>query len=737
MAIYKIRKRNGAIASFDIAKIETAIKKAFEATGASDLDSVVGLAKKVSKEVEKKAGNEIPDIEMIQDTIEEILIKEEYVEVAKAFILYREKRNESRATKSVVVEVGNTMDEYLYQSDWRVNANSNQWYSLGGLILGISGKIVANYWLSHVYPAEVGNAHRNGDYHIHDLDMFSGYCAWWSLRQLLEEWFNGLDNRVQSAPPRNLQAAVNQMINFLGTLQNERAGAQAFSSFDTYLAPYVHKFKTELEEDMATSGAHFESEAKRKEYIDLKTYKYVKQQLQNFIFGLNVPSRWGTQTPFTNITLDRKCPEDLREKSLMLWGIDSWYYHKKFSELEDEMKLINRVLIEVYTAGDRNGAVFTFPIPTYNITEDFPWEDPDIEALFEMTAKYGIPYFQNFVGSQFKVIKDKDGNNIKEENPNAYKPWAVRSMCCRLQLDLSQLEKRGWWLFGSAEMTGSIGVVTLNLARIGYNFKDDKDGFLWQLRHMMNLAKTSLELKRKEVTKWLEAWLYPYTKRYLPSFRNHFSTIGLNGMNEAILNFTNGKEDVSTAWGKAFATDVLDFMRDQLKQYQEETGNLYNLEASPAEGTTYRFAKEDKKQIPNIIQAGTDDAPFYTNSTQLPVGYTDDPFEALEQQNDLQCRYTWGTVLHLYMGERLTDAKACRNLVRKVIENYQLPYITISPVFSICPKHGYVAGEHDFCPKCDKELGYVGEEFNMEVRGKHTSDPEKLRVYAERKIKDS
>ncbi len=737
MAIYKIRKRNWAIASFDLAKIETAIKKAFEATGATEFDSVVGLAKKVSKEVEKKAGNEIPDIEMIQDTIEEVLIKEEYVEVAKAFILYREKRNESRATKNVVVEVGNTMDEYLYQSDRRVNANSNQWYSLGGLILGISGKVVANYWLSHIYPAEVGNAHRNGDYHIHDLDMFSGYCAWWSLRQLLEEWFNGLDNRVQSAPPKNLQAAVNQMINFLGTLQNERAGAQAFSSFDTYLAPYVHKFKTELIEDMKISWAHFESEEKEKEYVDSKVYKYVKQQLQNFIFGLNVPSRWGTQTPFTNITLDRKCPEDLKEKSLMLWGIESWYYPKKFSELEEEMKLINRVLIEVYTAGDRNGAVFTFPIPTYNITEDFPWEDPDILALFEMTAKYGIPYFQNFVGSQFKVIKDKDGNNIKEENPNAYKPWAVRSMCCRLQLDLTQLEKRGWWLFGSAEMTGSIGVVTINLARIGYNFKDDKEGFLWQLRHMMNLAKTSLELKRKEVTKWLEAWLYPYTKRYLPSFRNHFSTIGLNGMNEAILNFTNGKEDVSTEWWKVFATEVLDFMRDQLKQYQEETGNLYNLEASPAEGTTYRFAKEDKKQIPNIIQAGTDEAPFYTNSTQLPVGYTDDPFEALEQQNDLQCRYTWGTVLHLYMGERLTDAKACRNLVRKVIENYQLPYITISPVFSICPKHGYVAGEHDFCPKCDKELGYVGEEFNMEVRGKHTSDPEKLRVYAERKVKDS
>ena len=567
MAIYKIRKRNGAISSFDISKIESAITKAFEAIGSTDFSDIPSLAKKVAKDVEKKAGNEIPDVEMIQDVVEEVLIREKFVEEVKAFIIYRQRRNESRANKSVVVEVANTMDEYLYQSDRRVNANSNQWYSLWWLILWISGKLVANYWLSHIYPTEVGNAHRNGDYHIHDLDMFSGYCAGWSLRQLLEEWFNGLDNRVQSAPPRNLQAAVNQMINFLGTLQNERAGAQAFSSFDTYLAPYVHKFKVELEEDMKISWAHFESEAKRAEYVYNKTYKYVKQQLQNFIFGLNVPSRWGTQTPFTNITLDWKCPEDLREKSLMLWGIESGYYPKKFSELEDEMKLLNRVLIEVYTTGDRNGAVFTFPIPTYNVTEDFPRDDPDIDALFEMTAKYGIPYFQNFVGSQFKVIKDKDGNISKEENPNAYKPGAVRSMCCRLQLDLTQLEKRWWWLFGSAEMTWSIGVVTINMARIWYNHKGDTEWFKKQVKHLMNLAKISLELKRKEITRRLEAGLYPYTKRYLQSFRNHFSTIGLNGMNEAIMNFTNGKEDIATEAGKKFATEILDFMRDILKQY--------------------------------------------------------------------------------------------------------------------------------------------------------------------------
>ncbi len=734
MAIYKVRKRNWAIVDFDQAKIEKAIRLAFESIGNADTDNFKLISTKVIKSVERKIGKEIPNVEVIQDIVEEVLMAEWFVDVAKNYILYRQKRAESRATKNVVVEVGNTMDEYLQQSDWRVNANANQWYSLGWLILNVSGKVIANYWLSHVYPSEIGSAHRNADMHIHDLDMFSGYCAWWSLRQLLEEWFNWLSNRVQSAPPKNLQSAVNQMINFFGTLQNERAGAQAFSSFDTYLAPFVHKYKVELQKDLDQLGVKFENEKERKEYIEKNTYKYVTQQMQNFIFGLNVPSRRGTQTPFTNITLDWKCPEDLKDKSLMLGWIEKWYYPKKFSELEDEMRLINRVLIEVYTAWDWTGAVFTFPIPTYNITEDFPWDDPDVNLLFEMTAKYGIPYFQNFVWSQFKVKKDKNGKITKVQNPDAYKPWAVRSMCCRLQLDLTQLEKRWWWLFGSAEMTGSIWVVTLNLARIWYNFKDDKEWFKNQVLRLMNLAKTALELKRKEITKWLEAWLYPYTKRYLHSFRNHFSTIGINWMNEAIQNFTNGKEDISTDRWKEFSIEILDFMREKLKEYQEDTGNLYNLEATPAEWTTYRFAKEDKKQIPNIIQAGTDDAPYYTNSTQLPVWYTDDPFEALEMQNELQCKYTGWTVLHLYMWERLSDAKSCKMLVKKVIDNYQLPYITISPVFSICPKHGYIVWEHDFCPKCDKELWYAGEEFNMEIRSKHTSDSEKLRVLKERRI---
>ena len=524
------------------------------------------------------------------------------------------------------------------------------------------------------------------------------------------------------------------MVNFLGTLQNEWAWAQAFSSFDTYLAPFVHKYQSELEADLTTTKSSFATPEEKKLFIYNKTYRYVKQQLQNFIFNMNVPSRRGTQTPFSNITLDRTCPDDLKDKSLMLWGMQHGYYHKKFGELNDEIKMINRVLIEIYTEGDSTWSVFTFPIPTYNITEDFPWEDKDIDLLFEMTAKYWIPYFQNFVGSQFKTIKDKDGNTIKVENPDAYKPGAVRSMCCRLQLDLSQLEKRWWGLFWSAEMTWSIWVVTINMARIGYNFKEDKEWYKKHLLYLMNLAKISLELKRKEVNKWLAAWLYPFTKRYLRSFRNHFSTIGLNGINESILNFTNGKEDISTEEGKKFAIEILDFMRETLKEYQEETGNLYNLEATPAEWAMYRFAKEDKKQLPNIIQSGTDDAPFYTNSSQLPVGFTDDPFEALEQQNELQCKYTWWTVLHLYMGERISNSQACKKLVKKVIENYQLPYITISPTFSICPKHGYIVGEHDYCPKCDRELGYTGSEFNMDIRKKHTSDPEKLRIMAEKQI---
>ncbi len=722
MAIYKIKKRDGSLATFEKEKIEHAIKSAIQAVGGEDFSQIPALTTKIVRHIEEKVGNTIPTVELIQDTVEEVLIKEWHDQVAKAYIKYRQQRGNLRDSKKVTINVQDTMEEFLRQADWRVNENANQGYCLGGMILNTYGKVSANYWLSHVYPEEVGNAHRNADMHVHDLSMFAPYCAGWSLRQLLEEGFNGIDSRVQSAPAKNLQSAVNQMINFLGTLQNEWAGAQAFSSFDTYLAPFVHKKKMELYQDLEDAHSPL-SEIEKDEFVNIKLRKYVKQQLQNFIFGLNVPSRWGGQAPFTNITLDWTCPADMREKALFLGGIQQGHYEKKYGELEAEMRLLNEVLIEIYTDGDANGSIFTFPIPTYNITEDFDWSDPLVDNLFEMTAKYGIPYFQNFLGSQYE--KDENGRITTTKKAWAYSPDAVRSMCCRLQLDLKALEKRGGGLFGSSEMTGSIGVVTLNLARIGYNFKGDLEWYKKQVKKLMELAKTSLELKRKEVAKWLDLGLYPYTKRYLPSFRNHFSTIGINGMNESLLNFTNGKEDISTPEGIRIAGEILDFMREILVDFQEETGNLYNLEATPWEGTTYRFAKEDQKQTPDIIQAGTSHAPYYTNSSQLPVEFTDDMFEALDLQDELQCKYTWGTVLHLYIAEKLTS-ESCKNLVKKALENHQMPYISISPVFSICPKHGYIEGEHDYCPKCDKELGYTGEKYNLEVRKKHTSDKEKI-----------
>lgn len=726
MAIYKVRKRNGAIVTFDRQKIESALKQAIEVTETTNAPAISKLTDEVIDLVQSQTGDNIPTVEGIQDAVEVVLVRNELPEIAKAYILYRQKRAEARADQNIVVEVKKTMEEYLEKSDWRVSANSNSGYSLGGLILNTAGKITANYWLSHIYPAAVGNAHRNGDMHIHDLDMFSGYCAGWSLRQLLEEGFNGVPNRVESAPPKNFQSAISQMVNFLGTLQNEWAGAQAFSSFDTYLSPFVHKYREELRTETAKYGMKFGNVEDLEKYLEEKTYRYVLQNIQSFIFSLNFPSRWGSQAPFTNITLDWTCPDDLREQALHLGGYGEPLYCKKYGELDQERRLINRALIEVYTAGDYRGRVFTFPIPTYNITEDFPWDDPDVNGIFEMTAKYGLPYFQNFIGSQYRWTRDANGNMQKVENTDAYKPGAVRSMCCRLQLDLRELLKRGNGLFGSAEMTGSIGVVTLNLARIGYEHRGDMEAFHEQVLHLMGLAKTSLEIKRKEVTKWLERGFYPYTWRYLKSFRNHFSTIGINGMNEAIQNFTNGKEDISTEWGRLFALDILEKMRSQLKVYQEETGNMYNLEATPAEGTTYRFAKEDQKQHPDIIQSGTLAAPYYTNSTQLPVGFTDDLFEALEYQNELQCKYTGGTVLHLYLGERVSDSEACKELVKRVLTQYQLPYITITPTFSICPKHGYLSGEHDFCPKCDEENGYTGQEFDLATRERYTDLPEKM-----------
>ena len=554
------------------------------------------------------------------------------------------------------VEVGSAIDEYLDRRDWRVNANANQGYSLGGLILNLSGKLVANYWLSHVYPPAVGQAHRDADIHIHDLDMLSGYCAGWSLRTLLTEGLNGVPGKVEAAPPKHMSSAVGQIVNFLGTLQNEWAGAQAFSSFDTYMAPFVRK--------------------------DRLRYDEVRQSIQELIYNLNVPSRWGTQTPFTNLTFDWICPEDLREQVPIIGGKEMDF---RYGDLQAEMDMINQAYIEVMQAGDAKGRVFTFPIPTYNITADFDWTSPNATRLFEMTARYGLPYFQNFINSELK-------------------PNMIRSMCCRLQLDLRELLKRGNGLFGSAEQTGSIGVVTLNCARLGYLHAGDEAALMSRVDALLALGKESLEIKRRVIQEHIDNGLFPYTKRYLGTLRNHFSTLGVNGINEMVRNFTGDEHDVTTPWGHAFAVRLLDRVRARILAFQEETGHMYNLEATPAEGTTYRFAKEDRKRYAGILQAGTAEMPYYTNSSQLPVGFTDDPFEALEHQDDLQRKYTGGTVLHLYMTEPLSSAEACRELVKRTLSRVSLPYVTVTPTFSICPKHGYLPGRHEFCPKCDEAL---------------------------------
>ncbi len=700
MPVHKIQKRNGAVVDFDLAKIEQAIVKALMAVNTPDASVARVVASTVADALDAAYESTVPMVEHIQDMVEKKLIENGFVEAAKAYILYRAKRNEVRENRNVVVEVEKTIGEYLSRADWRVNANSNQGYSLGGMILNTAGKVTANYWLSHIYPKYIGDAHRSADVHIHDLDMFAGYCAGWSLRALLEEGFNGVPDKIESGAPKHLSSAVAQMVNFLGTLQNEWAGAQAFSSFDTYLAPFVKKFEMELRDELSKAGVSFPSPEAQDKYIDDKVYDYVYQNMQSFVFNLNIPSRWGTQTPFTNITLDWNCPDDLKPKQLILGGK---HFKYTFGELQKEMDIINRAFIEVMIKGDAKGRTFTFPIPTYNITKDFDWENPKNLPLFEMTAKYGTPYFQNFVNSDLN-------------------PGDVRSMCCRLQLDLKELKKRGGGLFGSAEMTGSVGVVTINAARIGYEARGDKQKFFERIVYLMELGKTSLEIKRKEIQKWIDKGLFPFTKRYLGYLRNHFSTIGVNGINEAIRNFTDDKENIATPFGQAFAGELLDFMRAKLQDFQEETHNLYNLEATPAEGTTYRFAKEDKKRYPDMIQAGTPEAPYYTNSSQLPVGYTDDVFEALELQDKLQTKYTGGTVLHCYMTERISTGQGCRNLVKKILSNFRLPYITITPTFSICPKHGYLNGEWDWCPTCDKEIGVeAAPRLDTEIRKVHQS----------------
>ncbi len=649
-------KRDGSVKPFDAAKITAAIAKAGKATGEFGEKRAQEMCETLVIPKIKSLNLVTPDIEQVQDAVEHALFDSGYFATLRAYIVYREQRAKSRDAKKSWVNVESSINEYLDQLDWRVNANANQGYSLGGLILNVSGKVVANYWLNYIYTPEIGAAHRNADIHIHDLDMLSGYCAGWSLRTVLTEGFNGVPGKVEAGAPKHLSSATGQIVNFLGTMQNEWAGAQAFSSFDTYMAPYIRK--------------------------DHLPYHEVLQCIQELIYNLNVPSRWGTQTPFTNLTFDWTCPEDLKHQHPVIGGEEQPF---TYGELQAEMDMINRAYIEVMMKGDAKGRVFTFPIPTYNMTPDFDWDSPNALRLFDMTARYGLPYFQNFINSELK-------------------PNMIRSMCCRLQLDLRELLKRGNGLFGSAEQTGSLGVVTVNCARLGYLYKGNEEELYKRLDHLLDLAKQSLEIKRKVIQRHIDQGLFPYTKRYLGTLRNHFSTIGVNGINEMIRNFTGDTDDITTDWGHAFAVRFLDHVRERLVQFQAETDHMYNLEATPAEGTTYRFAKEDKKRFPNILQAGTPKNPYYTNSSQLPVGFTDDPFQALEMQEDLQKKYTGGTVLHLYMNEAISSAEACRDLVRRTLTRFRLPYITITPTFSICPKHGYIPGRHDFCPICDAEL---------------------------------
>ncbi|NJK91508.1 MAG: ribonucleoside triphosphate reductase [Blastochloris sp.] len=663
-----VLKRDGRRESFNPARIFLALESAWRAELGipapgvlphSSLQKISLLALEVEREVLKRAvtGADV-EVESIQDLVEEALMSAGEHSLARRYILYREERHRQRLLRETgepLVSPVDSVNEYLSGSDWRINANANQGYSLGGLILNISGKLVANYWLHHVYGREIERAHREGDFHIHDLDMLAGYCAGWSLRQLLWEGFNGIPNKVEAGPARHLRTALGQMVNFLGSLQNEWAGAQAFSSVDTYLAPYLRQ--------------------------DGMTYEEVRQCFQEFIYNLNVPSRWGTQTPFTNLTFDWVCPEDLRAQKPLLGGLEMDFC---YGELQAEMDMINRAFIEVMTGADIKGRIFTFPIPTYNITSDFDWDHPNTERLFEMTAKYGLPYFQNFINSELS-------------------PGMVRSMCCRLQLDLRELLKRGNGLFGSAEQTGSLGVVTINCARLGHRFAGYRFRLLAELDRLLDLARQSLEIKRSVVEERMRSGLYPFTRRYLGSLRNHFSTIGINGLNECIRNFSRDQDDILTEQGAALGLEILDHIRRRMVEFQEQTGHLYNLEATPAEGTTYRFAREDRKRFPDILQAGTAEAPYYTNSSQAPVGGTDDPFAALEHQEPFQQRYTGGTVFHLYLGERIPSAEVCRKLVRRVLTQFRIPYLTITPTFSICPQHGYLQGEKPFCPVCDAE----------------------------------
>ncbi|MDR0683975.1 MAG: ribonucleoside triphosphate reductase [Spirochaetaceae bacterium] len=690
--IKNVVKRSGEVKPYDRSKIKNAIYKAFAAVAGSKrngyakppgtvgaegaaparkgaggtasaqgggvddkkIEAVTGRVEEMIEEMmASRHEKSIPAIEEIQDLVENALIEFRETAVAKAYILYRAKHEATRDVKKLMLNIDETMDGYLDQSDWRVNENANVNYSLGGLILHNSGSITANYWLKNIYTPEIADAHRNAGFHLHDLSMFSGYCAGWSLRQLIKEGLGGVPDKITSKPAKHLSTLMQQAVNFLGCLQNEWAGAQAFSSFDTYIAPFVK--------------------------ADNMSDKEVKQCLQSFVFGVNTPSRWGSQAPFTNITLDWTVPGDLRDNKAIVGGEEMDF---TYGDCKPEMDRVNRLFIELMLDGDADGRGFQYPIPTYNITSDFDWDNENTRLLFEMTSRYGTPYFQNFVNSDLN-------------------PGDVRSMCCRLQLDKRELRKRGGGLFGSDELTGSIGVVTINLPRIGYLSKTEGE-FFDRLLHLMELAKESLVIKRKVVNKLLKSGLFPYTKRYLGTLDNHFNTIGLVGMNECLLNFLGQNITIATDKGRAFALRVLEFMRNKLADFQEETGDLFNLEATPAESTSYRLARHDKEHYPDIITAGEND-PYYTNSTQLPVMQTEDIFDALDLQEKLQSVYTGGTVFHAFLGEAIDDWRACRDLVKAMAHNYRIPYFTISPTFSVCPVHGYLKGEHFTCPKCKKE----------------------------------
>ena len=651
--MYQVIKRDGKIVDFDINKISAVITKAFEAQEMPIHPNVIDfLALKVTADFAPKVKDDLIAVESIQDSVESVLVQAGYADVAKAFILYRKQREKLRNMKSTILDYKETVNNYVNVSDWRVKENSTVTYSVGGLILSNSGAITANYWLSEIYDEEISNAHRDADIHLHDLSMLTGYCAGWSLKQLIQEGLGGIPGKITSSPASHLSTLCNQMVNFLGIMQNEWAGAQAFSSFDTYLAPFVK--------------------------VDHLTYKEVKQCIQSFVYGVNTPSRWGTQAPFSNITLDWTVPADLADQPCIVGGREMDFCYR---DCKTEMDMVNRAFIEIMIEGDANGRGFQYPIPTYSITRDFDWsETENNKLLFEMTAKYGTPYFSNYINSDME-------------------PSDVRSMCCRLRLDLRELRKKSGGFFGSGESTGSVGVVTINMPRIAYLSSDEAD-FYRRLDRMMDISARSLKIKRTIITKLMNEGLYPYTKRYLGSFDNHFSTIGLVGMNEACLNAKWLRQDLTHENAQAFTKDVLNHMRERLSDYQEQYGDLYNLEATPAESTSYRLAKHDVARYPDIITASQGTVPYYTNSSHLPVSFTSDIFEALDIQDELQTLYTSGTVFHAFLGEKLPDWKAAAALVRKIAENYKLPYYTISPTYSVCKNHGYLAGEQYVCPEC-------------------------------------